>query len=401
MKILHKSATIADAFKREIENCRYIHISVAWAGTDFPGYKLLLRYTRRIKQAVIGTHFYQTDPDFIAQFIGNPVVHFVPHTNGVFHPKIFLFDRKGGGWAGLVGSANFTHSAFSRNEEVCVYLTDKDDPDGSVRWSLDDAMAHHFSLGKSAESLWLDDYRLAAERNRSRLKALGGYENQENSKKRLYEASIIKMDWPTFYADIRSEGNNPPTYFNRRIEVLTKARELLSSHATFSDIPILERGQLAGFREGEEGWGWFGSMKGAGRFKKLVNRYPAALAKALENIPMEGPVFKKHYLAYANQYQKAFENVDGIGHGLATATRLLAMKRPDYFVCLDKANKKALQEGLGFTIGLHQYEKYWDGVIAPIQDSSWWNSPRPRERRQAQAWDFRAAMLDAITYDLT
>ncbi len=42
------------------------------------------------------------------------------------------------------------------------------------------------------------------------------------------------------------------------------------------------------------------------------------------------------------------------------------MKRPDYFVCLDKANKVGLCDAFGITIKNHDYDAYWDTIIARV-----------------------------------
>ena len=142
-------------------------------------------------------------------------------------------------------------------------------------------------------------------------------------------------------------------------------------------------------------------MKGAGVFKNLVNETPARLSGALDEIPLEGPVQRDHYEAFISRYKAAFPKKNGqpIRHGLATATRLLAMKRPDYFVCLDKANKVGLSQAFGITIKHQDYDAYWDSIIERISESKWWNSRRPGTKLARQVWDGRAAFLDAIFYE--
>jgi hypothetical protein len=76
------------------------------------------------------------------------------------------------------------------------------------------------------------------------------------------------------------------------------------------------------------------------------------------------------------------------------------MKRPDVFVCMDGRNQEEL--GKDFEIATPTrltYEAYWDSVIERVQESVWWNSPRPVDALGAEVWDARAAFLDAIYYD--
>ena len=92
---------------------------------------------------------------------------------------------------------------------------------------------------------------------------------------------------------------------------------------------------------------------------------------------------------------KAFPEGRG---GLATATRLLAMKRADEFVCFDKMNQTRLCADFGNKASGMDHRRYWDEVVERIRDSPWWNSPEPAGGLELSAWRGRAAMLDAIFY---
>jgi hypothetical protein len=80
----------------------------------------------------------------------------------------------------------------------------------------------------------------------------------------------------------------------------------------------------------------------------------------LDWTPLGGPVQRGDYEAFIRGYKAAFPKRNGqpFRHGLATATRLLAMKRPDYFVCLDKANQPGLSREFGIAINHHDYDAY-------------------------------------------
>lgn len=74
------------------------------------------------------------------------------------------------------------------------------------------------------------------------------------------------------------------------------------------------------------------------------------------------------------------------------------MKRPDYFVCLDSQNRSELCKDFGIPANV-TFETYWGNIIARIIDSVWWSSPRPSDPTEEQAWNGRAAMIDAIFYE--
>jgi hypothetical protein len=80
-------------------------------------------------------------------------------------------------------------------------------------------------------------------------------------------------------------------------------------------------------------------MVAAGRFKRAIKKNDPNLSQALDLIPAKGDISREDYLKYTDQFLKAFPNGGG---GIATATRLLAMKRPDAFVCLDSASRERM-----------------------------------------------------------
>ncbi|OCG63137.1 hypothetical protein [Gilliamella sp. GillExp13] len=146
-------------------------------------------------------------------------------------------------------------------------------------------------------------------------------------------------------------------------------------------------------------WKWFGSMVGAGVFHSKINNNDPNISNALNCIPLTGPVNEANY----NQFIKIFKQAFPAGKcGIGIASRLLAMKRPDYFVCLDGQNRPALCKDFGIPQKI-DLETYWEQIIARIIDSVWWSSSCPddsRKKEEKQAWNGRVAMIDAIFYQL-
>ncbi|WP_337133760.1 hypothetical protein, partial [Staphylococcus aureus] len=95
-----------------------------------------------------------------------------------------------------------------------------------------------------------------------------------------------------------------------------------------------ERRAIAGTagrkEKGHKGINWaaFGTMFGSGDFKNIVNESPRFISKALDKIPLRGEVTKSDYESFREFFLKAFEDKSRKG-GVAIASRLLAMKRPD------------------------------------------------------------------------
>src|SRR5215467_14005380 len=114
----------------------------AWASTRFPAWNHLLKHRKRIHQLVIGTDFYQRHPDVLDALANEPRVHFVLRPDGVFHPKLYLFENGPNGWACVCGSANFTRGASGENLEAALLIDGRNAPANlhqKIRTFIDDA----------------------------------------------------------------------------------------------------------------------------------------------------------------------------------------------------------------------------------------------------------------------
>lgn len=69
-------------------------------------------------------HFFERLAPLEERFPGKVAVYLHPHATSLFHAKVFLFERPDGTWAGIVGSANLTHSALTgTNVEMAAVAT--------------------------------------------------------------------------------------------------------------------------------------------------------------------------------------------------------------------------------------------------------------------------------------
>ena len=123
----------------------------------------------------------------------------------------------------------------------------------------------------------------------------------------------------------------------------------------------------------------------------------AFLARAVDCIPRHGDITKAQYEDFCRNFLQACKTSSRIG-GVPTATGLLAMKRPDTFVCISKPNMAGLSDALAFPKTTLYLDNYWNRVVESMRISPWYNAPRPTGR-YAELWDGRAAMLDAIYFD--
>jgi hypothetical protein len=213
----------------------------------------------------------------------------------------------------------------------------------------------------------------------------------------IEQRDIVTVPWNSFVHSIVATDRR---YLDQRIVVLDRARDLFRKFGSLDRMELADRQKIAGIRKDRDiDWRLFGAMP-APSFKAAIKNKVRELSSALDYIPFQGAVEKADYLAFVDGYRHAYREEGTIekGHGLATATRLLSMKRPDYFVCHNSRNEKSLSADFGVKLARHDYEQYWDLVVQKVVSSNWWRSVRPTGGLETSIWDGRAAFLDSLYY---
>ncbi len=395
MNFLRTQKEVENQIRRMLRTCTSLRWAVAWASHDFPLFHLLHEHSAKIQQVTVGIHFYQTHPDFIASFLDHDAVRFVMNPNGVFHPKLYFFEYENGEWECITGSPNFTHGAFTHNTEVAVLFGNGDAEATAAHSAITTALDEFKALGKRLSQKELVAYRSIWKRQQRRLSPLSGSysppENPIKSKRSPLDVSLFVADWPEYFDSVREDTEHTT---EGRLAVLEEARRLFHLHPNFSDMSNEARKGIAGFGKTEQlDWLWFGSMIGHGYFKQAVNDNNFQISDALNEIPLTGEVTQDHFDRYLKLFRKSFKNF-----GTATATRLLAMKRPDYFVCLDSKNRDKLCKEFEIAKSV-ALDGYWEKVVERLTDSNWWNAPEPKDELEKRIWKCRAAFLDVRFYE--
>ena len=100
-----------------------IHMAYAWASSSGgEADHWLALPIARVRKAVIGVHFAQTEPAVLYELREVGALRIFPDTAGLFHPKIII-GTKAGRARCIVGSANFTTAAFTGNVELSLALS--------------------------------------------------------------------------------------------------------------------------------------------------------------------------------------------------------------------------------------------------------------------------------------
>lgn len=159
MILLNTPNQIKDQLISLIEECDSMQFAVAWATANHEVFKVLLENRNKLNRLVIGTHFFQTDPKFLEAFLDDDKVRVIYETGDVFHPKIYYFKLKDG-WECLVGSANFTNGAMSKNQELMVSFSSDDSNIEKTQNEIWMAIKRWFDEGHIIDDAYLTRYRI-------------------------------------------------------------------------------------------------------------------------------------------------------------------------------------------------------------------------------------------------
>lgn len=384
---------------RLVSSCETMQWAVAWA-TENPVFEAAMQSSSKFEHFVIGTHMFQTQPQVLERAAVLAAAAVVPPTGDLFHPKVYMF-RNGHRIRCVVGSPNLTHAAMSRNIEASVLL------DGTYE---DEALV---DLSRFVADAWKGADRISTEflyryRHQYAAKVLSREELNKFADVRLPARPNTKraphdMSWEDYLVQVRSSAHPSAHLFKERLAVLSKTRALFAAGTPYATWDEDDRKVVAGTlgrkKSQQPGvdYGLFGSMGASGTFANLVIDAPQGLSDALDCIPLLGVVTQDDYDRYCKAFVAAFANAHRVG-GLPPATRLLAMKRPDTFVCIDSANRKDLCENFGVSPSTTNLENYWQRIIEPMHGDAWWRHPQPTNAADAEIWLGRAALLDAIYY---
>ncbi|GMQ55534.1 phospholipase D family protein [Halopseudomonas aestusnigri] len=380
-----------------LNKCVRFSAAVAWAGENTVA-TAMLEHSNKLRHLVIGTHMYQTNPSVLKAFKTLPTARCHHPVGPLFHPKIYLFyfgDRK----VCVVGSHNLTAAAFDKgNVEVSLLLDEQGDP------AVDELERFVSSQWRSAKRI--DDSFLYAYEKQYKQKA----HSREDLEKGIAALNppaqgesvrpIMDLTWRGFVDGVASDKHHTMA---GRLAILERAAGLFREYSSLSRMPVRARKAISATYGSAEpqldglDWRWFGSMKSSGVFTSLIISSPELISRALDLIPFEGKIQKPDYEAYCEAFSQAFDGQRRVGR-LPVASRLLAFKRPDVFAAVNSKNKAGLCASFGVahtTLGLHNY---WERIVLPIQNTEWWNHPRPRAPIEGQIWDSRAALVDSIYY---
>jgi hypothetical protein len=375
-----------------------LYLAYAWASSDRGRAEHWgVLPIRKIRKAVIGVHFAQTEP-FVLEALSKrrDILRVVEDTAGVYHPKVIV-GTKGDNAIALLGSSNFTLGGFAGNTELNVLL---EGPHGNPALS---------EIIKFVEALWSAPRSIVPNSDWIALYTTA-YKQRQHPQPVPRPASWtpivarqqdLDVGWSEYYALIKAQdqrilANRAQIYVfdhpasGSYLEEAEASRRLFEMYPVFRAMPSEAREHVAGF--GRSSSGYFGRMAVAGKFVALVSADPQALGQFLDPIPLAGDIsleqVKNCLTGLTSQY----------GVSLGAASRLLCMKRQDRFVPYNSANLARIREIFGrarWSIAgyLDLHERIWS--------FQWFRTTEPEDENERRVWHARVALLDSIVYEAT
>jgi HKD family nuclease len=397
VKLLDASQ-VSDLLPKLFEKHDEIYVAAAW-GSNGPVAASLFKQVSKFRSVTFGLAFCQTDPDLVDRMVGVANSFVALSDKGTFHPKLYYFTTDGEAEA-IVGSSNFTNGGLGTNLEANLHI--KGPRTASVFEQIRGAIQAFSKLQRPVTKELATVYRLQFNATKKLKKPKAPLLPRSGPQSKQLASKLVNMSWADYAASVRAGKFHN---YSERLAVLRACQRMISSVSSFTDLSGNEWKAIAGVigerQKRDSGldhhdWAWFGSMKGMGDFANRISEKDRHLAAAMDGIPRHGDVAEDHYKSFCKEFLLGFQNSQRTG-SYPTATRLLAMKRPDVFVCVSKPNLVGIADGLGFSKSTLTLENYWERVIEPIRVSPWFNASRP-SGKDAELWDARVAMLDAIYY---
>ncbi len=227
-------------------------------------------------------------------------------------------------------------------------------------------------------------------------------DNIQDEQKVSVLQKAIKANWQDYYqilTTLPAEYEIAPS-----LKLLNVADQLMNqSSCNFSESSLVERYLIGGIEDNQtlKQYGFdtqlLGSMQGFASFKKVLKNDPEGLTKLLKIIPANGRIDGWHFTQFVDGYQSLFADNGFKQTHLFPATRLLSMKRPDYFVALNANTMETLCTAFSVKpLKKQDFQRYWDDIIITLHRAPWFNLEQPEDQQQTPIYRARMALFERL-----
>ena len=390
---LIETKDIISRFSKNVEWATNVDIATAWA-TENDGLRKLEENSERLKiRTVVGLWGNVTDPLVLRRLRRLGKLRVVD-SDQCFHPKIFIFrnPEKSVAW---VGSANFTSGGFGKNEELLLETRNAK----AVETWFNKLWKRCGRLEEGA----IDQYARQRKRNppEQLFRPRGFTPRLEDGPLALlqgvadwngYVDALERCDqlwWSRLDGDYSVLGES-----NCWEETIGKLRVVVNGD--WERISDDEKKSMLGLRGTDKKWALLGRMRHAAFNAIFLNE--GNLNTVKDAVSGIADAKDRDFPGVAIDAYEKITSIEQVKHG--TATRLLALARPDHLVSYNNESRSGLVEylELPFSPTAPLTPQRYQDLLERLYEKPWFNAPCPRNLREKSIWSMRAALIDCFVY---
>ena len=104
--------------------------------------------------------------------------------------------------------------------------------------------------------------------------------------------------------------------------------------------------------------------------------------------------------AYLRAVREAIKRITALkGIGIATASRLLTLARPDRAISVNRGSADGLARLTGHSSSGITKPSHYLELLQWLYSLPWYQHPCPNDPLERRIWQYRAALVDAFVYD--
>ncbi|WP_017446542.1 hypothetical protein [Gayadomonas joobiniege] len=198
------------------------------------------------------------------------------------------------------------------------------------------------------------------------------------------------VPWPIFASEVQARSG----WVESRLALLKKSKSLFLCGLQNASTP--QQNALIGKPTSDWQALALPSFKNSRLFAQYISLARDVLDQALTLIPLNGEVKRSDYDAFIDRYKHSYCQTTGAKTApLYPITRILALYRPDIFVCIGAIESDLIAAAFNSDrLAPDAYSVYWEQVIETIQNTAFWRATQPNDESEIEIWQHRVALID-------